>query len=100
MKHYDRVTSEMNKLLDAQVIFSSHSSWSAPIIVVAKGDGGKCLVINYRALIKVTQKFIWPTPVLSTSQPSISMLGIITYPLMKTLFQRQLLHLLFENMNI
>ena len=62
MKHYDWVRSEMNKLLDAQVICSSHSSWSAPITVVPKGDGGKCLVINYRALNKVRWKFLWPMP--------------------------------------
>ena len=34
----------------------------APIIVVPKGDGGKCLVIDYRALNKVTRKFVWPMP--------------------------------------
>ena len=62
MKHYDWVRSEINKLLDAQVICNSHSSWSPPIIVVSKGDDGKCLVIDYRALNKVTWKFIWPKP--------------------------------------
>ena len=34
----------------------------APIIVVLKGDGGKQLVINYRALNKATRKFTWPMP--------------------------------------
>ena len=48
MKHYDWVKSESEKLLAARVIHSSHSSWSAPIIAVLKGDGGKCLVIDYR----------------------------------------------------
>ena len=62
MKHYDRVRSEINKLLDVQVIHSSHSSWSAHIIVVPKEDGGKCIVNDYRALNKVTWKFIWPMP--------------------------------------
>ena len=38
-KHYDWVRSEINKLFDAQVICSSHSSCSAPIIVVSKEDG-------------------------------------------------------------
>ena len=38
MKHYDWVKNEINKLLDVQVIHSSHSGWSAPIIVVPKGD--------------------------------------------------------------
>ena len=62
MKHYDWVKKEIEKLLAAKVICSSHSSWSAPIIVVPKGDGGKCLVIDYRALNKVTRKFTWPMP--------------------------------------
>ena len=44
------------------MIHSSCSSWSAPIIVVPKGDGGKHLVIDYRALNKVTRKFTWPMP--------------------------------------
>ena len=62
MKHYDWVRNEINKLLDTQVICNSHSSWSAPIIVVTKGDGGEFLVINYRVLNKVTWKFVWPMP--------------------------------------
>ena len=61
MKHYDWV-SEINKFLDVLVICNSHSSWSAPIIVVVKGDDGKCLVIDYRDLNKVTWKFVWPMP--------------------------------------
>ena len=62
MKHYQWVKDEIEKLLSAKVIHSSRSSWSAPIIVVPKGDGGKCLVIDYRALNKVTRKFTWPMP--------------------------------------
>ena len=62
MKHYNWVKEEINKILEAGVIRNSHSSWSAPIIVVPKGDGGKHLVIDYRALNKVTRKFVWPMP--------------------------------------
>ena len=57
MKHYEWVKNEIEKLLAAKVICTSQSSWSAPIIVVLKGDRGKCLVIDYRALNKVTRKF-------------------------------------------
>ena len=62
MKHYQWVKEEIDKLLEAGVIRNSHSSWSAPIIVVLKIDGGKHLVIDYRALNKVTRKFVWPMP--------------------------------------
>ena len=50
MKHYQWVKEEIEKLLATKVICTSCSSWSAPIIVVPKGNGGKCLVIDYRAL--------------------------------------------------
>ena len=62
MKHYEWVKNEIEKLLAAKVIHTSQSSWSAPIIVVLKGDRGKRLVIDYRALNKVTRKFTWPMP--------------------------------------
>ena len=62
MIHYEWVKNEIEKLLAAKVICSSQSSWSATIIVVPKGDGGKHLVIDCRALNKVTRKFTWPMP--------------------------------------
>ena len=52
MKHYQWVKKEIDKLLEAGVIRNSHSSWSAPIIVVSKEDGGKHLLIDYRTLNK------------------------------------------------
>ena len=62
IKHYQWVKDEIEKLFAARVICTSQSSWSAPIIVVPKGDGGKCLVIDYRTLNKVTRKFTLPMP--------------------------------------
>ena len=47
MKHYQWVKDEIEKLLTAKVIQGIRLNWSAPIIVVPKGDGGKCLVIDY-----------------------------------------------------
>ena len=49
MKHYQWVKEEIKKLLAAKVICNSWSSWSAPIIVLPKGDGGKCLVIRLQS---------------------------------------------------
>ena len=62
MKHYQWVKDEIEKLLAAKVIHTSRSSWSASLIVAPKGNRGKCLVIDYRALNKVTRKFTWPMP--------------------------------------
>ena len=56
------VKEEIEKLLTAKVIHSSRSSWLVPIIVVQKGDEGKCLIIDYRVLNKVTRTFTWPMP--------------------------------------
>ena len=53
---------KLRKLLTAKVICTSCSSWSTPIIVIPKGDGAKCLVVDYRALNKVTRKFTWNMP--------------------------------------
>ena len=47
MKNYQWVKEEIEKLFTEKVICSSRSSWSAPIIVVPKGDRGKQLVIDY-----------------------------------------------------
>ena len=58
MKHYKWVKDEANKLLMAKVIQKNQSSWSAPIIVVPKGDGGIHLVTDYHTPNKVTWKFI------------------------------------------
>ena len=62
IKHHDWVKAEIDKLLKAGVIRESDSSWSAPIVVVPKGDGGKRLCIDYRALNAITRTFIWPMP--------------------------------------
>ena len=62
MKNYIWVKEEIVKLLTVKVICSSRSSWSEPIIVVPRGDGGKRLAMNYKALNKVTRKFTWPMP--------------------------------------
>ena len=49
-------------MLEAGVIRERHSSWSAPIVVAPKGDGGKRLCVDYRALNAVTRTYVWPMP--------------------------------------
>ena len=60
LQHYDWVKEEIDKLLEAGVIRESHSSWSVPIVVVLKGDGGKRLCVDYRTLNKITRTYVWP----------------------------------------
>ena len=62
LKHYDWVRDEIDKLLEASVIRESHSSWSAPIVVVPKSDGDKRLCMDFRALNAITRIYVWPMP--------------------------------------
>ena len=62
LKHYDWVRDEIDKLLEAGVIRESHSSWSAPIVLVPKGDGSKRLCMDFRALNALTRTYVWPMP--------------------------------------
>ena len=62
LKHYDWVRDEIDKLLEAGIIRESHSSWSASIVVVPKGDGGKRLCMDFRALNAITRTYVWPMP--------------------------------------
>ena len=58
LKHHDWVKAEINKLLEVSVIRENDSSWSAPIAVVPKVDGGKRLCVDYRALNKITRAYM------------------------------------------
>ena len=62
LKYFDWVKEEIDKLLEAGVIRESHSSWSAPIVVVPKGDGGKGLCVDFKALNSITRTYVWPMP--------------------------------------
>ena len=59
---YNWVRDEIDKLLKAGVIQDSHSSWSAPNVVVPKCDGGKRLYMDFRALSAITRTYVWPIP--------------------------------------
>ena len=62
LKHYEWAKQEIDKLLKAGVIRESHSSWSAPVVIVPKSNGEKRLCVDFRALNKITRTYIWPMP--------------------------------------
>ena len=62
LKHYDWVRDDIDKLLEAGVIRESHPSWSAPIVVVPKGDGGRRLCMDFKDLNAITRTYVWPMP--------------------------------------
>ena len=70
MKHYDWVRDEIDKLLDVKMIHSSHSSWSAPITVVPKGDGGNAMSLIIETWTKSLEVLSGPCQRLRTSSPS------------------------------
>ena len=62
LKHYDWVRDKIDKLLETGVIRESHCSWPAPIVVFPKGDGGKRLCVDFRALNAITRTYVWSMP--------------------------------------
>ena len=62
LKHYEWARKEIDKLLEAGDIRESHSSWSAPVVIVPKSNVEKRLCVDFRALNKITRTYIWPMP--------------------------------------
>lgn len=61
-KHIDE---ELQKMLDLGVIQKSNSSWSSPIILVPKKEGGYRFCVDFRKLNGVTKKDAYPLPYVS-----------------------------------
>ena len=62
IKHHEWVKEEIDKLLEAGVTRENHSSGSAPIVLVPKGDGGKRMCVDYSPLNVISRTYIWPMP--------------------------------------
>ena len=78
LKHNDWVKEEIDKLLEAGVIRESHSSWSVSIVVVPKGDGGKKLCVDCRALSAIIRAYMWPMPMVEDIFVKLGKVGFYT----------------------
>ena len=53
---------EIQKMLDQNIISSSESLWSAPVVIVKKKNGKYHLCIDYWQLNNITKKDWYPLP--------------------------------------
>ena len=58
----DVVENAVDEMLKANIIRPSKSSWSFPILLVPKKDGGKRFCVDFRNLNRITKTYVWPLP--------------------------------------
>ena len=56
------VEKAVDDMLQADIIRPSKSSWSFPILLVPKKDGGRRFCVDFRRLNAITKNYVWPLP--------------------------------------
>ena len=54
----------IDEMLESNIIRRSRSPWSFPVVIVDKKDGSKRFCVDFRKLNQVTQKNLYPLPVI------------------------------------
>ena len=65
------VDKQINDMLDAGVIWPSHSPWSFPVVLAKKKDGSKRFCVDFRRLNSITTKHNWPMPTIDDFLPTL-----------------------------
>jgi hypothetical protein len=56
--------SEIERMVEADIIRPRQSYYSAPVVIVLKKDGSWCMCPDYRELNKITIKYKFPIPII------------------------------------
>ena len=66
------IDSEVQKMLQQEVIKTSFSPWSSPVVMVKKKDGTWCFCTDYRKLNEVTHHDAYPLPRVDATLDSLA----------------------------
>ena len=66
------IDSEVERMLQDNIIESSKSPWASPVVLVSKKDGSIRFCIDYRRLNQLTKKDVYPLPRLDDSLAALS----------------------------
>lgn len=67
LKEREIVRDKVDDLLNAGIVRESDSSFASPVVLVSKKDGSHKLCVDYRALNKITDKDVYPMPIIENS---------------------------------
>ena len=62
LKQRNVVDEAIDGMLEANIITTSKSPWSFPVVVVDKKDGSKRFCVDFRRLNQITKNYVWPLP--------------------------------------
>ena len=74
----DETKTQLNKMLDANIIRPSHSPFSAPMVLIRKKSGELRVYIDFRLLNKVTKKDAHALPRIEETLDSLNGAKIFT----------------------